>query len=99
LKKAFSVTGIANDARKIEKHFKEDTPHATTGYLLAYSEGYGINRRNLLEKRFVTTFPNKLGSLWHLVTWFIGADDAKWEAKGLDAAWAIALYRFSGLSK
>jgi hypothetical protein len=45
LKKTFSVTGVTNDAKK-SKNISRRTPHATTGYLLAYSEDYGINRRN-----------------------------------------------------
>jgi hypothetical protein len=90
-KATFSSTSIVLDAKKIEKHFAEDTPHASTGYLLAYSEAYRAHRVRLLGDRFRTTFLGALGPNWHLVRSFIGGDDARWKAKGWDAAWGIAL--------
>ena len=96
-KSTYSSTTIMADAKKIERHFEMDSPHAATGYILAYGEAYGPNRRYLLEKRFEETFPNKLGQHWRSVTSFIGADDGRWEAKDKDAAWGCGLYRFSGL--
>jgi hypothetical protein len=92
----YSVTATAQDAKKIENHFK-NANHATSGYLLVYGEADSAQRPNAeksIETRFATTFPKRLGPQWQLVTFFLGPDKYV-DEKRRHHAWAIALYRFA----
>ena len=92
VKRAYSITGLRKDRKKISKYM-DSNDFVSTGYLLAYTEAGGKKRKSTPKKR-ENTLKNRLKN-WAselscvLTGSFVdGKGDGEW-------GWAVGLFRLN----